>query len=166
MSIPYITLFLDLTHLNFPLRPVYVGRGSFLNLAVKGIDTERFSASVVIGQLLAGAEPFRFDFAVSEDGGRFETRVPGYAFLNVGAVPYEVHVTERDSPEGFCWAGRGKISVRESLASGTVPPAPSGTPPSFYIQHPVTQLWHKVVGVLNSDGDLTWTTDPNGVDHV
>jgi hypothetical protein len=166
MDLPYITLCLDLTHLNFPLRPLYVGRGGFLNLAVSGIDTSRFSASVIIGQVLDGAEPHRFDFDVSSDGKRFEKRVPGHAFLSAGAVPYEVHVYDTQENGAYCWAGRGKLTVRGALAAVEDPGAPPNLPPSFYVQHPVTMLWHKVVGALNSDGDLTFKTEEEGVENV
>lgn len=166
MDLNFISIVTDVTNLNFPLRQIYVGRGSFVNMRLPLIDTERFTAAVCIEQLVEGAEPFRFEFTVNETNGKFEKRIPGWAFVNAGNTSYQILVYDTENSNAVCWCGRGKLVVKEVLSGAVIPEVPTATPPSFYVEHPVTHLWHKVVGALNDDGQLTWTTEDEGVEHV
>ena len=165
MNLACVEINPNVVQLNFPLRQIFVGVGSFLNVAVTGIDTARFTAAAVIGQVGPEAEPLRFDFGVSGDSKRFEQRIPGYAFLSAGNVAYEIQLFDSEDSGAVFWAGRGLLTVRPMMISGATSTPPPKLPIVFSIQDPDTLLWHKVVGAKNSDGELTMEIEKEGIPY-
>jgi hypothetical protein len=164
MPLP-ILITVDPQNLNIPLRQVFVGQGSALKLQLAGFDAEQFTAAVFIHALTEGADPARFD-AVLNDDDVYEVKISGWSLNVPGNTEYEVTIFDSDDANQVYWSGRGKLTIRRAITSAPLPQPPEVTPPSSYIQHPTTGLWHKVVGSLNELGQLSLEVSPEGVEHV
>lgn len=166
MGLPYIHITVDMANVNYPLRQIYVGQGSAMNLRISGFDTERFTAAVLIHPLVEGATAARFDAALDETTGFLMCHISGWGLTVDGTTDYEILIFDSDSTNEAYWTGRGKLVIRKALQVAEIPGAPVVTPPQGYVQHPVTHLWHKVVAELNDLNQIVLTTSEEGVEHV
>lgn len=167
MAKPQILIKLDPANVNFPLRQIYTGKGSTLRLRLSGFDAALFTAAVFIHPATSGGTPSRFDAALNAATGFHEVKVAGWALSVPGTTDYEVVIYDNELPEGASakdpyWSGWGKIVVKPSLIDAAVPELPAGQFPAGYVQHPVTGLWHRIVGEVNDLGQLALTISQEG----
>ena len=111
---------IDVTRLNFPLRPMYARRyKSFVALIRNAPDDLQ---AVKIRVWKAGTENCYYDFPCNpKPDGSWRSYIIGTAFPDVGASRYEVHATDaKGNPTAL---GRGEILVGK-FAYTDVPATP------------------------------------------
>lgn len=124
MGLPFILITVNLSALNEPLRQIYVGQGSALNLRLAGFDTERFEAKAIVLPIPdSDGEKVSFDFERLEDGTMW-CHITGMCMPTAGTTSYQIDLFDKETEGEIYWGGRGKLVV-QSAETGDIPNPPT-----------------------------------------
>lgn len=166
----HITVTVDISKVNFPLRPIYIGQGSALMVLLIGLPTGA-TAKLVLTPV-DGSPAQAYVSAVNADGGT-EVYVPGWAFADAGETDYEINAYADEinayTGEAYVlvrWMGRGSLTALSANTVAEVPNAPA-MPDGEYWWDSVTKLYYKLSLVRDPDTNrLTIDVSQEGVSSV
>ncbi|MBP5510638.1 MAG: hypothetical protein J6Z49_06950 [Kiritimatiellae bacterium] len=157
--------------LNAPLATCNIGKLSSAVFNIKGdIPDDVDTITVQIGRTedpdTHKPRP-NFTAAASEVEGQtprsFRAYLSPFLFPDVADV-LEYHILGSDKNGNARWLGTGTLIVRENPANGS-PVPPEIIPADTYIRNPVTGLYHKLIAVVDEDGNLTINLADEGVNR-
>lgn len=160
MKTNYITLHPD--RLDLPLAPCACGRLSSAVITVGGEIPDDIEAIAVDVEYMDGDEKKRYTAAGTRQAdGTFRVYLaPAYFPAESDQLKY--HVLGTDAQENPRWLGSGMLRIFDNPANGS-PIAPDILPRNSYAYNPQTGLYYKIVAEVNDLGEITLSTEQEGV---
>jgi hypothetical protein len=157
------TIDVDESRLNFPLRPLYAGRLSSLDVTILGVPKNVTALAIYVGRVDA-EQPFMVACEPAAGGcGTWKCYLSPWCFPAVAnGLKYNVMGTREGNVSK--WLGCGQLTIAETPAGATPVPPPI-VPDDTYIRNPVTGLYHKVTASVDEAGNLTMVLDSEGVER-
>ena len=161
MTTNFIELHPD--RLDLPLAPCAVGRASSAVFTVGGdipddVETLSIKVEYMDGQNLAS---YVAAGDLRDDGSFRVYFAPAY--FPVASESLKYHVIGTDSGGNPRWLGTGLLRILANPANGAAVP-PSILPPASYAYNPATGLYHKIFAEVNDLGEITLSTEQEGVE--
>ncbi len=153
---------IDPDRLDLPLAPCAVGVLSSAEFTVCGDIPDDISALAVAVEYIDGQSVARYTApgTRADDGTWRVYLAPGYFPAKSDGLKY--HVVGTDTRGNPRWLGTGLLRVFANPANGS-PVAPDVIPRNSYAYNPVTGLYHKIVAEVNDLGEITLSTEQEGV---
>jgi hypothetical protein len=148
--------------LDLPLAPCACGRLSSAVITVGGDIPDDVGNLAIYVEYLDGGEKKRYTAAGTRhaDGTFSVYLAPAYFPAASDALRYHVvGMDDRDNPR---WLGSGVLRIFDNPADGS-PVAPDIIPRNSYAYNPQTGLYYKIWAEVNELGEITLTTDQEGI---
>ena len=160
MKTNYITIRPD--RLNFPLDQCAVGRLSSAVFTVGGeIPDDIEAIGVRIEYADDGSTETYTAIGVKQADGTWRVYIAP-AYFPAESTELKYHVIGTDSNGNPRWLGTGCLRIIENPARGSSV-VPDIVPRNSYAYNPVTGLYYKIWAEVNELGEITLTTDQEGI---
>lgn len=160
MKTNYITIRPD--RLNFPLDQCAVGRLSSAVFTVGGeIPDDIEAIGVRIEYDDDGSTETYTAIGVKQADGTWRVYIAP-AYFPAESTELKYHVIGTDSTGNPRWLGTGCLRILDNPANGS-DVRPDILPRNSYAYNPVTGLYYKILAEVNELGEITLTTDQEGI---
>jgi hypothetical protein len=159
----HVHVTVDPERANFPLRPVYAGRGSSLKIHVAGLP-EGAGCKLIQALIGTGVE---YEYAGALNAaGEVEVYMPPWAFPAAGQTVYQLAAVLTEAGESRTyWLGKGRLTVIDSALSAAAAPG-QAFPDGAWFRMP-DGLYYKLSLAVDPDtGRLTADVGQEGFTHV